>query len=94
MDFISHDRLHVSELLKHDAVKPLIEFISIRNDLRLIEAAARTLKAIYKCPTAELFQVKMVLNFYINIWNIHNIRNIRNILNILNIYDIYLVYLI
>ncbi|CAG8494011.1 15221_t:CDS:10 [Acaulospora morrowiae] len=44
---------NVTELIKHDAVKPLLGCISIKNDPRLIEAAARALKAIYKCPTAD-----------------------------------------
>ncbi|CAG8516562.1 7810_t:CDS:10 [Funneliformis mosseae] len=44
---------NVTEIVKHDAVKPLLECISLQNDPRLIEAAARALKAIYKCPTAD-----------------------------------------
>ncbi|CAG8492716.1 12829_t:CDS:10 [Acaulospora colombiana] len=44
---------NVAELAKHGAVKPLLECISIKNDPRLIEAAARALKAIYKCPKAD-----------------------------------------
>ena len=31
----------------------MLECISLQNDPRLIEAAARALKAIYKCPTAD-----------------------------------------
>ncbi|CAI2183877.1 10860_t:CDS:10, partial [Funneliformis geosporum] len=44
---------NVTEIVKHEAVKPLLECISLQNDPRLIEAAARALKAIYKCPTAD-----------------------------------------
>ncbi|CAB4378080.1 unnamed protein product [Rhizophagus irregularis] len=44
---------NVTEIAKHDAIKPLLECISLQNDPRLIEAAARALKAIYKCPTAD-----------------------------------------
>ncbi|CAG8661632.1 5355_t:CDS:10, partial [Racocetra persica] len=44
---------NVTEIVKHEAVKPLLECISSKNDPRLIEAAARALKAIYKCPTAD-----------------------------------------
>lgn len=44
---------NVTEIVKHDAVKPLLDCISLQNDPRLIEAAARALKAIYKCPTAD-----------------------------------------
>ncbi|KAF0444540.1 ARM repeat-containing protein [Gigaspora margarita] len=50
---------NVTEIVKHEAVKPLLECISSKNDPRLIEAAARALKAIYKCPTAnknDIFQ--------------------------------------
>ncbi len=31
----------------------MLECISLQNDPRLIEAAARALKAVYKCPTAD-----------------------------------------
>ncbi|GBB88792.1 hypothetical protein RclHR1_01540015 [Rhizophagus clarus] len=44
---------NVTEIAKHGAIKPLLECISLQNDPRLIEAAARALKAIYKCPTAD-----------------------------------------
>ncbi|CAH1764496.1 13336_t:CDS:10 [Entrophospora sp. SA101] len=44
---------NVSELIKHDAVKPLLDCLSLQKDPRLIEAAARTLKVIYKSPVAD-----------------------------------------
>jgi len=41
------------DLVRHNAIRPLLDCISLKNDPKLIEAAARALKAAYKPPAAD-----------------------------------------
>ncbi|CAG8500860.1 8803_t:CDS:10 [Paraglomus occultum] len=44
---------NVMDLVRHNAIRPLLDCISLKNDPKLIEAAVRALKAAYKSPAAD-----------------------------------------